>query len=227
MVPLEGKGCVGAVIIVVFQINSYVRMIGEILAVVGVGGVGRLRQLQKPVRMVVHPVAVDSGVVGYHVAGQPDTPAVTAFGQSVQGFPAAQLIGDLVTLQRIGGGFSFRISAGPLYRLGGVTALPQTDQPEGVKTHIGQPVQLFVRDLIEPVDASSVGPGELIEPYQGALCNQHDSRHPVGVLAEGLIIELQTAVVGGAGRSRARRKGRALLFLQIVDASQQPLCIRA
>ena len=169
--------------------------------------------------MLDDPGRIDAHVVGHHVTGQADAAPVTAVAQGDVGGLSAQVVGDAVVVERIGGGDGVLIAAQLLDGFGGAAALPDADEPERIQTAARQFVQVFVGNLIEAVDGAAVFAGELGEPDVGAFGDQHGGGHPVDVGAElfvlvgGIAEDRNIGVAGQAGpllRARSRGGGARL-----------------
>ena len=98
----ENHRGVALVPVAVLDLDADISVVGEILAVELVGGKGGIVGLDKPVRMLHDPAGIDAGMVGDHVAGQPDAAPQRSFPQVVERLPAAQIGGDFVVVERIG-----------------------------------------------------------------------------------------------------------------------------
>ena len=128
--------------------------------------------------MLDDPGRIDAHVVGHHVAGQADAVMVGAVAQIDVGRLAAQVVGDAVVEERIGGGDGVLVAAELLDGLRGAAALPDADQPERIDAATRQRRELFVGNLVEAVDVRGHTAAELRQPDVGALGDQHGGRHP-------------------------------------------------
>ena len=107
--------------------------------------------MYKPLRVFYHPVGIKTGVIGYHIAGQPYAARGGPCFQVFIGGITAQVGGNFIILQGIGGGDRFRVTVYLFYLLRGIAAFPQTDQPQTGDAEVGQAVQLFIGNLIQTV----------------------------------------------------------------------------
>ncbi len=190
VLPPEDHRRVAVVVVVVLDPDADPRIGGEVRAAERVRRVRRLLEREEPVRVLHHPARVDPHVVGDHVAREPDPATPGALPQVRVRRLAAQVLGDPVVEQRVGGGHGLRVPAQLLDPFRRAAALPQPDQPEPGEALAGQPVQLLVGDLVQPPDLPPVLAGELVEPDVGALGQQHQARHPVAIHAEALRLQL-------------------------------------
>jgi len=106
--------------------------------------------------MLDHPWRIDTHMVGHHVAGQAQAESGRAMLQVVVGLPSAQVLGNVVALERIGGSDRVVVPTQPLDGARCDAALPQSDQPQPGDTARCQKLQLFVRDLVEPVNVTQM-----------------------------------------------------------------------
>ena len=230
---LERDRRVGVVPVVVLEHDPDPRVVGQVGTGVGVGGVGRLRERQEPVRVLDDPARVDAHVVRDHVAGEPDPARPRPVAQRGVGRFAADVVGDPVVVERVRRGDRVGVAAPALDLLGGARALPEADQPQPGHAPASEPVQLLVGDRVERADVAAIRARQLVEPDVRALRHEHDPRHPGGVAAEALGF-----VLGARERRRVGRAGadapahlaeleRPLLFGQDperqVDLAHQPL----
>ena len=188
MAQAEGDGGVGLVVVVVVDLDLDARVGGEVGAVEAVGGEGALPAMDEPVGMLDDPGRVDAHVVGHHVAGEAEAGVGGAVLEGVVGFPAAEVFGDVVALQRVGGGDGVVVAAQALDGARRDAALPQADEPEAGDAAVGEQVEFFVGDLVEAMDVAEVFLGELFEPDVGALGHQDDVGHPGLVGGEGFVL---------------------------------------
>ena len=100
----EDNGCIGLVVVVVFNLDLDAAVGGKIRPVEAVGRERALPAIEKPVGMVDHPVGVDAHVVRNHVAGHANAEMRRASLQAVEGFVSAQVAGNVVSLERVGRG---------------------------------------------------------------------------------------------------------------------------
>ncbi len=152
--------------------------------------------------MFDHPGRIDAHVVGHHVAGQPDAVMVGAVAQVDVGRFAAQVFGDAVVEERIGGRDGVLVAAQQLDGFRGAAAFPDADQPQRIHAAIGERLELFVGDLVEAADVAAIKPAELREPHVGALGDHDGGGHPGGVGRELLVFVRRIAKdghIGGAG----------------------------
>ena len=198
--PLEDDRRVAVVPVVVLEDDPDPRVRRQVGAGVRVGRVGRLRQRQEPLRVFDDPARIDAHVVGHHVARQPDAAPPGPVAQDRVGGLAAEVGGDPVVVERIGGRDRVGVAAHPLDPLGRLRALPQPDQPEPGDAPAGERVELLVGDRVERPDLPAVRARQLVEPDVGALGHQHDARHPGRIRRERLDL------LGGA--AERRRLGR-------------------
>ena len=99
--------------------------------------------------MLIHPVAVQTGVVGNHVGSQADSSLLTSLPEIFQCWPAAYGCSDLIVLQGVCGSIGIGVSAEDLYFLGGRASLPESDEPEGGKSALCKQVELMIGNLIK------------------------------------------------------------------------------
>ena len=59
--------------------------------------------------------------------------------------------------------------------------LPDADRPEAGEAGIGQVIQLFIRNLVEPMDMPAVFVRQLLQPDIGRFGQQHGPWHPVEI----------------------------------------------
>ena len=144
--------------------------------------------MDEPVGMLDDPGRVDAHVVGHHVAGEAQAGVGGAMLEVVVGLPAAEVFGDVVALERVGGGDGVVVAAQALDGARGDAALPQADEPEAGDAAVGEQVELFVGDLVEAVDVAQVFLGELLQPDVGALGHEDDVGHPGLVGGEGFVL---------------------------------------
>ncbi len=224
--PLEDHRGVGSIVVVVLQVDSYSLSAGEVLPGEGVGGVRGVVGLNVPVRMLVNPAGVDAGVVGHHVACEPYSPAHAAASEAFEGLPAAELPGDLIVVEGVGGGCGLGVAGKLLDSPGGAGALPEADEPEGVKAPHRYLVQGFVGNLVEAPNGALVLVGELGEPDEGALGEEHHLRHPLSVRGEALRLELLSRRgTEPENLRRPRASGPTALRVLLpneIDAPQEP-----
>ena len=99
---LEDHGGVGLLEVVILDFDLDAPVMGEIGTIEAVGGIGRVRARDEPLRMLDDPGRIDAHVVGHHVAGQADAVPISAVAQVDVGRFAAQIVGDAVVEERIG-----------------------------------------------------------------------------------------------------------------------------
>ncbi len=107
---------------------------------------------------------------------------------------------------------------------GSLTAFPQADEPQAGEPIAGQTVEFFIGDLIEGVDGTLVGFGELVEPHVGVFGQEHQAGHPFAVGAEALGLQFGgRAVVEGDGDGAGAETGERQLFFFFhqVEAGKQ------
>jgi hypothetical protein len=211
---------------VVLDLDRHPVVVAQVAAAERIDGVGGLGQVHEPVGVLDHPARVDAHVVGHHVAREADAAGPAAVAQVMERRLAAQFLGHDVVHQRVGRSGGLWIAAPLLDLLAGPAALPQTDQPQAGEAPPSQRVQLFVRDLVQAADPAAVLLGELVQPDERRLGHQHDTRHPVAVGAEALVLVLQAAQAGADGYGRFRRRmhphpQRDFLFVQDVQGHDQ------
>jgi hypothetical protein len=200
---LEYDGRVRGVPVVILDLDRDPLVVGQVAAGERVRRVGRVGQLQEPVRMLDDPARVDAHVVGHHVRAEADAARGAAAAQLLERLLAAQVVGDRVVHQRVGGGRGLGVAA-PL--LDALLARLRSHRPisqRPVKPR-RQSVELFVRDLVQAADPAAVSLRELVEPDIGGLGHQHDARHPVAILAEALVLVLDATQAGAVGGHRVR-----------------------
>ena len=176
---LEDDGGIGLLVVVVFDLDLDARVVGEIGTVEAVGGIGRVAARDEPVGMLDDPGRVDAHVVGHHVAGQADAAPVGAVAQVDVGGFAAQVVGDAVVVERIGGGHGVLVAAELLDGFGGAAALPDADEPERIQAAARQCRPALRRESDR--GGRCARPyllAELREPDVGALGDQHGVGHP-------------------------------------------------
>ena len=219
---LEDDRRVALVPVAVLDEEADASVAGEVRAGELVIGIGGVVELDEPVRMLQYPLGVEPGVVGDHVAGQTDAPLGAAPFQVIERPRTAQVVGDDVVVEGIGGGDGIRVARDVLDPLGGGRPLPDADQPESREAPAGEPVQFGVRYLVQGAHLGPVGLGELAEPDVDHLGDHHHVRHPVRVPGEAL--ELGVVVPPGKparpaaeaehlGLARPAAGGEGALFL--------------
>ena len=130
-----------------------------------------------------------------------------------------QIIGNLVIIDRIGRRHRLRIAHDLFDRLRGARALPNPDKPQTCETPAAQPIELFIGDVVQMMDGTLIFPRQLVEPDVGALGNQHDVGHPVGIVAEGF--HLGVSDIEPAGLAKSQYLGRALTESALVPLFPQ------
>src|ERR1017187_2986337 len=103
-------------------------------------------------------------MVGDHVGGEANAVAGGAVAQIAVSVIAAEVVGDAVVVERVGGGDGILLAAHMFDTRRGATALPNADEPECIEAAAGEGFQFFVGDLIEALDSATVLARELGEP---------------------------------------------------------------
>ncbi len=137
--------------------------------------------------------------------GQAEAEARGAIAQVAIGVVAAEVVRDAVVEEGVGGSDGVLLTAHVLDALGGAGTLPETDEPEGVETAIGEGLEFFVRNLVEALDGAAILTGELSEPDVGAFGDHDDVGHPVLIGAEALVLDIAgmlRAEIGDLGMRR-------------------------
>ena len=101
---LEDHGGIGLLVVVAFDLDLDARVGRKVGTIEVVGGIRQVRARDEPVGMLDDPGRIDAHVVGHHVTGEADTAAVTAVAQGDVGGFSAEIVGDAVVVERIGGG---------------------------------------------------------------------------------------------------------------------------
>ena len=192
----KDDGGVGLLEVVVFDLDFDAAVVGEIGAVEAVGGIGRFPAGDEPVGMLDDPGRVDAHVVGHHVAGQANAVMVGAIAEVDVGRLAAEVVGDGVVEERVGGGDGVVVAAKLLDGFGGAAALPDADEPERVDAAMSERCQFFVGNFVEAADVAAVLPAELRQPHVGALGDEDRRGHP------GLVGREPLVFVGGIAEER-------------------------
>ena len=177
----KDDGGIGLLEVVVFDLDFDAAVVGEIGAVEAVGGIGRLAAGDEPVGMLDDPGRIDAHVVGHHVAGQANAVVVGAVAEVDVGSLAAEVVGDAVVEERVGGGDGVVVAAELLDGSRGAAALPHADEPERIDAAMSEGRQLFVGNFVEAADVAAVLLAELREPDVGALGDEDGGGHPGGV----------------------------------------------
>ncbi len=141
----EDDGGVGLGVVVILDFDFDAAVGGEVGAFEAVGRVGGFPAGDEPLGMLDDPGRIDAHVVGNHVAGQADAVVVGAIAQVDVGRFAAQVFGDAVVEERVGGGHGILVAAQELDGLGGAAALPDADEPEGVHAAVGEGLRVLRR----------------------------------------------------------------------------------
>ena len=128
----EDHGRVGLLVVVISILISTRPSLREVRPFKAVGGIGRIRAGHEPLRMLDHPWRIDAHVVRHHVAGQPDARAEGAVAQIDVGRFAAQIVGNVVIVKRIGRSHRVLVAAKLLDGLRGPAALPHADEPQRI-----------------------------------------------------------------------------------------------
>ena len=107
----ENDGCIGLVEIVVFNLDFDSAVVGEIGAVVTVGGIGSVWAGDEPLGVLDDPGRVDAHVVRHHITGQANAVMEGAVAKIDVGRLASEVVGDGVVEERIGRGDCVAVSA--------------------------------------------------------------------------------------------------------------------
>ncbi len=189
----EDHRSVGAVEVMIFDLDFHAVIAGHIRPVKTVSGKRAVGQREEPVRMLDDPARIDAHVVGHHVTGQANTSGPGAVAQAGTSLLAAELLRDVVIVKGVSGRGSFRIAAHLLDALRSPASLPQSDQPQPIEAATGEQVQFFIRDLIQPVHWTLVRLGQLVQPHVDAFGHHDRARHPVLVRREAFVFVLRAA----------------------------------
>ncbi len=127
-------------------------------------------------------------MIGNHVTGQANAVVIGAIAKVDIGTFPAQVIGDPIVIERIGGCHSVGIAAEQLDGFRGAAALPHADEPERVETAARQGRQLFVGNFVEAAEMATILFAELRKPDIGALGNEDRAGHPGRVGAEFFVL---------------------------------------
>jgi hypothetical protein len=127
--PPEDNGCVGALIIMVLDLDLHPVVIREIRPFKAVSRIGRVRQGDEAFRMFDDPAGIDAHVVGHHVAGEPDSARRSAIAQVRVCRLAAQIFGKRVIVERVRGRDCVGIPRQLLDFLRCAAAFPDSDEP--------------------------------------------------------------------------------------------------
>ena len=152
----EGDGGVGLVVVVVFDFDFDAAVGREVGPGEAVDGERAVPARDEPVGMLDDPGRVDAHVVGHHVAGEAEAEAGGAVAKVGVAGVSAEVFGDVVVLERVGGGDGVAVSAQALDGARGDASLPQADQPEPGDAAVGEQAELFVGDVFEAMDVTSV-----------------------------------------------------------------------
>ena len=109
--PPEHDGGVARVPVVVLEEDLDGRIGRQVRPAERVRRVGSLRDRQEPIRVLDDPARVDPHVVRDHVRGEPDASARRPIAEVRVGGLAAEVVGDPVVVQRVGGGRRVRVAA--------------------------------------------------------------------------------------------------------------------
>ena len=163
----------------------------------------------------IDPAGVDAHVVGHHVRGEADAARPRPVAEVAPGGLAAEVVGDAVVHERVGGRHGLGVAAQLLDALRGVAAFPQADEPQP-----GEAPRRAAGRAPRPGSASrrpdrpSVCARELVQPHVGALGHEHQLGHPVAVRAEGLGLVRRgpepARALPACACARDRRRARAL-----------------
>ena len=193
----EDYGGVGAVVVVVFELDFDAGVVGKVGPFEGVDGEGGFGAGDEEVGLVHDPVGIDAHVIGDHVGGEAEAYLGGAVAEILVGFFAAEVLGYGVGLERVGAGYGVGVAAEALDGLGGSAALPKADEPEAGDAAVGEGLELLGGDLVEAVDVALVLLRELLEPDVGGFCDEDDVGHPGVVGGEGFVLVERGLVVGG------------------------------
>ena len=179
-------------------------------------GKGGSVERQEPLGVLDDPARVDAHVVGHHVAGQADAAGPGPVAEHGVGVLAAEIVGDPVVVERVGGRDRFGVAAHPLDPLGRLRAFPESDEPEPGDAPAGEGVELLVGDGVERPDGAAVGSRQLVQPDVRALGDQDDPGHPRRIRRERLRLvhaaELRRLrATGPAATAEAQMERRLLL----------------
>ncbi len=181
-------GCVGLVVVVIVDLDLGARVGTEVGTVEAIRRIRALPAHHEPVRMLDDPGRIDAHVVGHHIARQPQAIASGPVAKILICRIAAEVLGDVVLLQRVRGGHRIALPAQMLDALRGHRTLPQPDQPERGHAAIREQAQLLVRDHVQLVDVPPVLAAQLFQPHIGALGDHDDVGHPRLIGGEGLVL---------------------------------------
>ena len=164
--------------------------------------------------MIHHPVGIDADVVRDHVGRQPDAALPRALPEVLVGRITTKLGRNVVLLERISGGNGLLVAPHLFDLFRRDTALEEANQPKSGKPTFGEEVELFVGDLVETLDGTSVFLGKLVEPNENRFGHEHDLRHPVEVGTEVLGLFLFRAL-GEAHRVEKRGAGTRATSVEV------------
>ena len=201
--PAEDHRRVGAVPVVVLDLDVDPAVLRQVRAGERVRGERRVGQRDEPIGVLDDPARVDAHVVRDHVRRDRMPRSHARRLQVLERGLAAELVGDPVLVDRVGGRDRVGVAAPALDLRGGAAALPQPDQPQPGDPELGQAVELLVRHVGEGRHGPPVARRELLEPDVRRLGHEHDARHPLGVLREADGVRVEPAVVRRLDDDRA------------------------
>ncbi len=102
MLVTADHGRLAVIVIAVFNLNRIVWIFAQVGPGEAVTRIGRIGELDKPVRVIAQPGRFDPGMVGDHVTGQIDAALPTAGLEVVEGPLPSQVIGDNIFINSIG-----------------------------------------------------------------------------------------------------------------------------
>ena len=129
-----------------------------------VGRVGRLGELDEPLRMLDHPPRVDPHVVRDHVAGQPDPVPPGPVAELGSGRPRRRGRRRSVVVERVRRRDRVGVAAPALDPLRRPRPLPQADQPEAGDPEPRDPASSSSGIASRVRIVAAVPPRELVEP---------------------------------------------------------------
>ena len=223
---LETNRAVVLGVVVVLKVNRHAGVVAQIHAVVCVLREGIVAPLHEQIGLLHDPLRVHARVVRHHVRGKADSALPEPSPQIPERVPAAEVVGNFVVVERIGGGRRLGVSAHLLYRPGSLAPLPQSDEPQPREALVAQQIKFLVGNLVEAGDFAVVFFGELEEPDEHGLRHEDDARHPLLVGGEPLVLAHEVVVVRRTHvrASAVRRMPLGLPFLaQKIHSAEQPL----
>ena len=172
------------VVVVILDLDLHPAVVRQVRPVERIHRKRAFPARNKPLRMLDHPVRIDAHMVRHHVARQPDPEPPRPVAQALVPRIAPQVLRNPVLLQRVSRGHGIRMPPQPLDLLRSRRPLPQPNQPQRRHPPVGQQLQFFIRNLVQPMNMPQILLRELLQPHIRALRHHHHVRHPRLVRAE-------------------------------------------